>query len=64
MDKWEYLSIKFQTEGSFGGILDIKNFNIELNKLGEQGWELTSTISTNASYGKSREVIAVFKRKK
>jgi hypothetical protein len=61
---WEYLSIKFETGGAFGGILDISKFNNELNKFGEQGWELVSCISTSAAYGKSREVIAVLKRKK
>lgn len=64
MEKWEYLSSKFQLEGSFGGVLDIKNFNMELNRLGDEGWELISTISTNAAYGKSREIIAVLKRRK
>ena len=64
MEKWEYLSIKFETSGVLGGILDISELNNELNKLGEQGWELVSCISTNAGYGKSREVITVLKRKK
>lgn len=64
MEKWEYVSVKVETKGALGGILDIREFDYELNKLGEQGWELVSCISTNAGYGKSREVIAVFKRKK
>ncbi|SHK73174.1 protein of unknown function [Clostridium cavendishii DSM 21758] len=64
MEKWEYLSTKFQAEGSFGGILDVENFDLELNSLGNQGWELVSIVSTNAAYGKTREIIAVLKRKK
>ncbi|NMA85976.1 MAG: DUF4177 domain-containing protein [Tissierellia bacterium] len=39
-------------------------FNSKLNELGEQGWELVSCISTNAGYGITREIIAVFKRRK
>lgn len=64
MDKWEYLSMKVNTEGSYGGVLDTESFDSKLNKYGEQGWELVSCITTNAAYGKSREVIAVFKRRK
>jgi hypothetical protein len=64
MERWEYKSIKFETEGFLGGILDIKNFDSEINKLGEKGWELISCFTTNQSNGFSREAIAVFKRKK
>lgn len=47
-----------------GGILDVEDFDYQLNKLGEQGWELVSCFSTNASNGYSREAIAVFKKRK
>jgi hypothetical protein len=63
METWEYRSIKVETKGIMGGILDIRNFEAELNKLGEQGWELVSCFSTSAGQGSSREVVAVFKRK-
>lgn len=64
MEKWEYVSIKVETKGFIGGILEIEDFDYQLNKLGEEGWELVSCFSTNAGQGTSREVIAVFKRKK
>ena len=64
MEKWEYKSVKLETEGFLGGILDINDFDYELNKLGEQGWELVSCFTTNKSQGESREAIAVFKRRK
>lgn len=64
MEKWEYVSIKVETKGFIGGILEIEDFDYQLNKLGEDGWELVSCFSTNAGQGTSREVIAVFKRKK
>ncbi|MEK6265848.1 MAG: DUF4177 domain-containing protein [Clostridium sp.] len=31
--------------------------------LGEKGWELVSSFSTNREGGQSREIISVFKRK-
>ncbi|MET7044427.1 DUF4177 domain-containing protein [Clostridium botulinum] len=64
LDKWEYTSIKVETKGLLGGILEIEDFNFKLNELGEQGWELVSCISTNQDDGKTREVSAVFKRRK
>ncbi len=64
MEKWEYKTIKVELKGFLGGILKTEDFDYELNKLGEQGWELVSSFSTNAAEGYSRDAIAVFKRKK
>ncbi|KAJ52696.1 hypothetical protein BD780_001622 [Clostridium tetanomorphum] len=64
MEKWEYNTIKVELKGLAGGILKTEDFNYELNKLGEQGWELVSCFSTNAGQGYGREAIAVFKRRK
>ena len=64
MGRWEYKTIKFGLKGFVGGILEIEDFDYELNKLGEQGWELVSCFTSNAGQGYSRDVIAVFKRKK
>lgn len=64
MDKWEYTTIKVETKGFLGGILDIEDFDSQLNKMGEQGWELVSCFSTNQGEGVSREAVAVFKRKR
>jgi hypothetical protein len=64
MDKWEYTSIKLETKGILGGILEEESFDTELNRLGEQGWELVSCFPTAQGYGQSREVISVFKRRK
>ncbi|MDF2474507.1 MAG: hypothetical protein K0R21_2289 [Anaerocolumna sp.] len=58
MDRWEYKSIKFETTGFFGGKLDLHNFDADINRLGEDGWELVSCITTTAGEGVSREVIA------
>ena len=64
MDQWEYKTIKMDTEGFLGGLLDIEAFETALNELGSQGWELVGAFDTNQSHGASREVIAIFKRRK
>jgi hypothetical protein len=64
LEKWEYRTIKVELKGLAGGILRTEDFNYELNKLGEQGWELVSCFSNNAAQGYSREAVAVFKRRK
>ena len=62
MQKWEYRTIKLDTKGMLGGILDTAAFDSLLNQLGSEGWELVATFDTNQSYGASREAVAVFKR--
>jgi hypothetical protein len=64
MEVWEYKTMKVETKGFTGGILDIEDFNSEINALGEKGWELVSCFTTNRGEGASREAVAVFKRKK
>ena len=62
MKKWEYRTIKVDTKGMLGGILDTTAFDAVLNQLGTDGWELVAAFDTNQSYGASREAIAIFKR--
>ena len=62
MEKWEYKSIKIETKGIMGGILELDKFDYELNTLGQEGWELVSCFTTNQGQGYTRESIAVFKR--
>lgn len=64
MEKWEYTSIKVETKGFMGGILETGSFDHQLNRLGEEGWELVSCFTTSQGQGYSREAIAVFKRRK
>jgi len=64
LERWEYKTVKFELTGFAGGILDTEGFDYELNKLGEQGWELVSCFTANAGHGYSRDAIAVFKRRK
>ena len=62
MQNWEYKTIKMNTEGFLGGILDIAKLDTSLNQLGAEGWELVAAFDTNQSYGQTREAIAIFKR--
>jgi hypothetical protein len=62
MQKWEYKTIKVNTKGMTGGILDTAAFDGMLNQFGSEGWELVAAFDTNAMYGASREAIAIFKR--
>ncbi len=63
MDKFEYKTLFTDTKGVFGGKVDKYSFQNELNELGSQGWELVSTVATAQSYGNTRWVISVLKRK-
>ncbi len=63
MEKWEFKSVKFETKGFLGGKLELNDFDNRLNELGQQGWELVSTFTTNQGQGYTRDVIGTFKRK-
>lgn len=58
---WEYLVINKEVRG---GIMDgYKSPESELNKLGEEGWELVNAV--NIFFGRgSKEVMFIFKREK
>lgn len=62
MQYWEYKTIKVETKGFNGGILETEEFEEELNRMGLSGWELVSTLVTAMGSGTSREAVAVFKR--
>lgn len=63
MDKFEYKTLFTDAKGVLGGKFDQYAFQNELNELGSQGWELVSTVATAQSYGSTRWVISIFKRK-
>jgi len=64
MDQFEYKTIFTDAKGFFGGKIDQGSMDRQLNQLGDQGWELISTFSSNQSYGSTRWIVSVFKRKK
>lgn len=64
MDKYEYKTFTYDTKGFWGGSVDINQFQNELNALGDDGWELVNSVSTTQSYGSSKSIVCIFKRKK
>ena len=63
MDKFEYKTLFTNAKGFLGGKINESKFQDELNELGKQGWELVSTVPSTQSYGNTRWLISVFKRK-
>ena len=64
MNKYEYKVFTYDTKGVFGGKIDSRELENKLNQLGNQGWEMVSSTSSNQSYGSSRSLVFIFKRKK
>ena len=62
MKKYEYKVIKTTEDGFWDPKVDEKDVETELNKLGSEGWELTSVIDTNTYQGKTKEIVLFFKR--
>ena len=63
MEQYEYKTLYTDAKGVFGGKVDKYAFENELNQLGAEGWELVSTVPTAQSYGSTRWIISIFKRK-
>ena len=63
MDRFEYKTLFTDAKGFLGGKVDQSVFQNELNDFGRQGWELVSTVAAAQSYGSTRWLISVFKRK-
>ena len=63
MDQFEYKILSTDAKGILGGKVDNDTFENELNKLGMQGWELVNTVAIAQSYGNTRWLTSIFKRK-
>ena len=64
MKKYEYKVFTYDTKGVFGGKIDIRELESQLNKFGNEGWEMVSSTSSNQSYGSSKSLVYIFKREK
>ena len=64
MEKFEYKVMTFDTKGFWGGSVEVNQLEKQLNQLGNDGWEMVSCTSTNQSYGASKSIVCIFKRKK
>lgn len=63
MERFEYKTLYTDAKGVFGGKIDKDRYQQDLNTLGMQGWELVNTFPTAQSYGSTRWVVSVFKRR-
>ncbi len=63
MEKFEYKTLFTDAKGALGGKVDQYSFQNELNELGSQGWELVNTVAAAQSYGSTRWIVSIFKRK-
>ena len=64
MDKFEYKVVTYDTKGFWGGNVETYQIEDQLNMIGNDGWEMVSCTSTNQSYGASKSIVCIFKRKK
>ena len=64
MEQFEYKVVIYDTKGFFGGDVDRNQLEDQLNLMGYDGWEMVSCTSTNQSYGSSKSIVCIFKRKK
>ena len=64
MEHFEYKVVVYDTTGFFGGNVDVRQVEIQLNLLGDEGWEMVSCTSTNQSYGATKSVVCIFKRRR
>ena len=64
MEKFEYKVVTFDTTGFFGGNVETRQVETQLNLLGDDVWEMISSTSTNHSYGASKSIVCIFKRRK
>ena len=60
--KWEYMTIALPAHGFLGGKIDPDELTARLDEVGAAGWELVNVFATAQGYGKTRDVLVVFKR--
>ncbi|UHG90502.1 DUF4177 domain-containing protein [Spirosoma oryzicola] len=64
MKKFEYRVLDVAAGGfwSGGGKIDVQELTDKLNELGQQGWEVVSSVDLNMAQGQSRSVLVTLKR--
>ena len=63
MDRFEYKVFAYDTKGFFGGSVEVEQLEEQLNLFGEEGWEMVSWTNSTQSYGASKSIVCIFKRK-
>ena len=64
MERFEYKVVTYDPHGLFGGNVQINQIEDQLNLLGNDGWEMVSCTSSNQSYGATKSIVCIFKRRK
>lgn len=62
MKRWEYLLYKTKPDGWLHDSVHEDSIEQVLNNLGEQGWEVTSTLETNVGEGRTKDIVILLKR--
>ena len=62
MKKYEYKIIKTTQKGFWDPKVNEVDLTSKLNTLGQEGWEMISSVETNAYQGATREIMLFFKR--
>lgn len=62
MNKFEYKTLVYETSGWYAAKIDTAHFDVKLNELAKEGWELDKCFPLTESYGKTRDIIFIFKR--
>ena len=63
MDKFQYKTMKFKPGRGFkAGTFDHIEIDIQLNLLGQGGWELVTSQNILVGFGTTKEILMTFKR--
>ena len=63
MDKFEYKTMKFKPESGFkSGSFNHIELDIQINLLGQNGWELATSQNILIGFGSTKEILMTFKR--
>lgn len=65
METWEYKAVKFESKYWYiAGKLDIGKYEVELNILGDAGWEMIAGFDVSQIEGGPKYTVTTFKRRK
>ncbi|MGZ8379043.1 MAG: DUF4177 domain-containing protein [Gemmatirosa sp.] len=60
--RWEYKSVKIDVGTWLGPKMHPEALDAELNRFGQEGWELVSALDLNSTSGSTMAIVALFKR--
>ena len=64
MGKYEYKVVNYDPQAFFGGSVKVNQIENQLNLPGNDGWEMVSCTSSNQSYGSTKSLVCIFKKRK